>query len=211
MYFVIYEDGGNSYNNPPISNAGIDEHLTSGSIVTLDGSGSTDQDDSILYYTWKQLSGTDVKLSNNKIINPTFTIPNIWDSFIFELMVNDGRKDSKESDIVKITSLHSDAGVNQTYTNGDDFVIDSTNIELDGSLSGDIIDEHITNYSWTVIDGLVPTNSIIKTSSLTNSTIVNPQFMPDQFGNYTFQLEFSDDTGLIDISNVTINVVDVAQ
>lgn len=211
LYFEIYEDY-DTYNNPPIANAGIDQHLISGDIVTLDGSGSTDSDDHILYYTWEQISGTDVILLDDDTVNPTFTIPNIWDSFIFELMVNDGRKDSIESDIVEITSLHSDAGLNMTYVNGTSgFILNSTNIELDGFLSGDGIVEHITNYFWTVMDDLVPTSSTIQTSNLTDNTIVNPQFMPDQFGNYTFQLEFSDDKGLIDISNVTINVVDVTQ
>lgn len=211
LYFTIYEDY-DSHNNRPISNAGIDEHLISGSIVTLDGSGSTDSDDSILYYTWEQIDGTDVILLDDETVNPTFTIPNILDSFIFELMVNDGRKDSVESDIIEITLLHSDAGLNMTYVNGTEgFILNSTSIELDGSFSGDWITEHITSYLWTVMDGLVPTNSTIQTSDLTNNTIPNPQFMPDQFGNYTFQLEFSDNEGLMDISNVTINVVNATQ
>lgn len=204
LYFVVFSDY-DSYNNRPISNAGVDGHFKSGYVVTLDGSNSFDSDDKIIYYNWNQIGGETVTLSNNKIINPSFIIPDIFDSFIFELIVDDGRKETRTPDIVEITSLHSDAGMNQIHVNATDgFLINSTNIILDGSMSGDVISEHVTNFLWTVESWA--TASTIRTENLTDNTRINPEFMPDQFGDYVLQLKFSDDEGLTDIDKVTITV-----
>ena len=191
-----------SSNSPPIANAGIDKHLTSGSLVTLNGSNSSDSDDSILFYTWSQTNGTTVTLSNNKIVKPTFTIPDKFDWFDFSLIVSDGRKNSIV-DSVTITSLHSDAGIDRILVNGTDVTINSTNIIMNGSLSGDVLG-HDSTFDWSVLSS--PTSSNITTSSLTSTTIVNPEFMPDQLGDYILQLIFSDDKGLNDTDQVTITV-----
>lgn len=194
-----------SSNYPPIANAGMDRHLPSGIIVTLDGSNSTDPDDTKLYYTWTQTNGTTVTLSDNKSEKPFFTIPNnIFDWFDFSLIVNDGRRDSLKSDIVTITSLHADTGLNQTHTNGtSDFTIGATKITLDGSKSGDALG-HVFSYLWSMV-GNAPPDSTITIGNLTDNTIAKPEFTPDQSGNYTFQLDVTD--GIItdtDIVNIEI-------
>ena len=193
LYFIIYEDS-TSFNNHPISNAGIDQHATSGSLVTLDGSNSTDPDDTILFYPWTQTSGTSITLSDNETVNLTFTVPDVVDTFVFELLVNDGRKDSLKSDSVDITSLHSDAGIDQSESIG--------LITLDGSNSGDALGHTIT-YSWEIIE--VPNTSTITTSDLSDSTSINPTFTPDLIGDYIIQLDVNDGS-IIDIDTVTITI-----
>ncbi|XOV87748.1 MAG: Ig-like domain-containing protein [Pseudomonadota bacterium] len=64
-----------------------------GAIVTLDGSGSTD-DSEIVSYLWTQVSGTPVELSDATSSSPTFTAPsfvNVTDAeeLVFELAVTD--------------------------------------------------------------------------------------------------------------------------
>lgn len=197
LYFVIYDDDDDSsstFNNTPITNAGDDQHLPSGSVVTLDGSNSSDQDDSILYYTWSQIDGEDVTLSSYDVVNPTFTMPDGVNTLIFNLLVDDGQKDSDASDNVTITSLHSDAGLDQA--------IGLILVTLDGSGSGDAL-SHSTTYDWSVIT--VPGSSGITTGDLSNTAIVNPTFTPDEIGEYILQLDFSDGT-LTDIDTVTITV-----
>ncbi len=204
LYFVIYEDGGQSFNNRPITNAGADGHHFSGDVVTLDGSNSSDQDDSSIFYTWIQTNGTDVILSDYTIVNPTFTIPDIFDTFIFNLLVDDGRKDANESDTITITSLHSDAGADRTLVNGIHVTINSTNIILDGSLSGDAL-SHSFTFDWSVLNQ--PTDSTITTSNLTSTTAEHPKFMPAQLGNYELKLIISDDEdALTDTDTVIITV-----
>ncbi|HQB30898.1 MAG TPA: PKD domain-containing protein, partial [Syntrophales bacterium] len=62
---------------PPTANAGPDQTVESGTTVTLDGSGSSASDGTIALYSWEQLSGTGVALSDNNAQKPTFTAPNV--------------------------------------------------------------------------------------------------------------------------------------
>jgi hypothetical protein len=93
-------------NDPPVANAGSDQSVTSGKSVTLNGSGSVDNDGYIVSYVWSQLSGVPVTLSNPSAVKPTFT-PNISTqsvTLVFQLVVTDngGLKSSSEC-TVKVT------------------------------------------------------------------------------------------------------------
>jgi len=54
-------------------NAGPDQSVTESDTVTLDGSNSTDPDDSIDTYQWSQVSGTSATLSDTTAIKPSFS------------------------------------------------------------------------------------------------------------------------------------------
>ena len=58
--FFVFASSDGSFNDPPVANAGIDQHLPTGDVVTLSGSQSSDPDDNVIFYTWSQTSGTDV-------------------------------------------------------------------------------------------------------------------------------------------------------
>ncbi|MEW6078496.1 MAG: hypothetical protein AB1724_11835 [Thermodesulfobacteriota bacterium] len=68
-----------SGNDPPVANAGLDQTVEEGDLVTLDGTGTADPNGSndIKSYTWEQLEGKEVILSNNLLVNPTFTAPDV--------------------------------------------------------------------------------------------------------------------------------------
>lgn len=199
LYFIIYSDS-TTFNNRAITNAGPDQHLASGSVATLDGSNSSDQDDNIIFYTWTQSSGTTAPLSNNKAENPTFTIPDEFGTFVFSLLVDDGRKDSDASDSVTITSLHSDAGPDQTPG-----AIGTVN--LVGSGSGDAL-SHALTYAWTITS--VPGGSLLSVGAgdITNPTAELASFETDVAGGaiYELQLVVDDGEGLTDTDTVTITV-----
>ena len=82
-----------STNQPPVANAGANQTVKSGALVTLDGSASFDPDSNLpLVYCWTQTGGASVVLSSAVISRPTFTAPGVITSttlLTFTLMVTD--------------------------------------------------------------------------------------------------------------------------
>ena len=82
-------------NNPPVSNAGPDQSVSSGAAVTLTGAGSSDPDGNPLTYAWSQAAGTTVSLNSSIVQQPTFTAPTLSagasnSTLQFRLTVSDG-------------------------------------------------------------------------------------------------------------------------
>ena len=93
-------------NTVPTANAGMDQNAVSGSLVTLDGSGSSDAESGqSLMYEWTQVGGDAVVLSDATAEMPTFIAPNVSLGnspllLSFQLVVNDG--EDSATDIVEI-------------------------------------------------------------------------------------------------------------
>src|SRR4051794_35571245 len=80
-------------NVAPTADAGISQVVSSGTVVTLDGSRSSDPDGFIANYVWKQTGGTPaVTLSDSAATKPTFTSPAVsaLTTLTFTLNVSDG-------------------------------------------------------------------------------------------------------------------------
>lgn len=92
-------------NTPPTANAGNDQTVTEGAIVTLDGSGSTDFDGTIASYAWTRTAGPSVTLSNSSAAKPTFTAPGVSAStkLTFSLTVTDNDGATSIADPVEVT------------------------------------------------------------------------------------------------------------
>jgi hypothetical protein len=97
-------------NHPPVAHAGPDQTRNAGTTVQLDGTASTDPDSDPLAFTWSQLSGPTVTLSNVQSATPTFVSPHVAVSttLTFQLLVDDGLGGTASAD-VKITLLPVDA------------------------------------------------------------------------------------------------------
>ncbi|MBI5057473.1 MAG: carboxypeptidase regulatory-like domain-containing protein [Nitrospirae bacterium] len=93
-------------NTGPVANAGPDRiDVATGSVVTLDGSGSSDADGDSLTYNWSFTSfpdGDTPVLSNHTQVTASFTANQVG-SYVLSLVVNDGQADSL-ADTVTITT-----------------------------------------------------------------------------------------------------------
>jgi hypothetical protein len=100
--------------NPPVADAGGDQTVTEGDTVTMDGSGSTDEDDGIAGCQWTQTDGMPVELTDPAACQPEFTAPAVGAeeaSLSFKLTVTDrGGLQSQDSCAVQVTPLSEAVG-----------------------------------------------------------------------------------------------------
>ena len=165
-------------NVPPIANAGPDQTVNSGAMVTLDGSSSTDTDsvDTTLRYAWTREDGTAggtaaaVTLTGANTAMPTFTAAAVDDAgpndktYIFTLTVTDDDDDT-HTDTVKITINSAPIArieSGKTTPSGEPVTLVSTS--LDGEdVSG-------LEYSWTRTGGTGDVSKVTPTTGETSST-----------------------------------------
>ncbi len=86
----------NPNDNIPVAIAGPDRSVKANRTVTLDGTDSYSPSGSIVSYSWSQVSGDNVDLSNPDSSQPVFTAPSVNSSLRFLLTVTDnlGRQSS---------------------------------------------------------------------------------------------------------------------
>jgi hypothetical protein len=178
-----------SVNHPPVANAGLDQTVNEGALVTLDGSASSDSDGNALMYRWTAPDG--IILNSAIPAKPTFIAPGVASdsTVVFILVVNDGTLDSSPDTVTitvkNITSVNlppvANAGPDQAVNEGD-------NVILDGSASSDP-DGNLLSFRWTSPPGI----------TLSSSTSANPGFTAPQvsFNTYfVFRLIVND--GMVD-------------
>lgn len=107
-------------NSPPVAQAGEDQIINGGEVVTLDGSSSWDPDDGIVSIRWAQTGGTPVTLSNPIGAKTTFTAPTDAESnpMTFQISVTDkGGLTSRDTCIVTVAgaTVYEDAEDGKTY------------------------------------------------------------------------------------------------
>jgi hypothetical protein len=184
---------------PPIANAGPNQFVQPGSIVTLDGSASSDPLGRTLTYAWSfnsKPAGSTATLSNPTAVNPTFTVDQPG-NYVVQLVVTDSAGLQSTPSTVTLSTTNTppvaSAGANQHVTQ-----IGAT-IQLDGSQSFDPDGDPLT-YQWSLVS--IPTGS---RATLSNPNIVNPTFIADEHGSYVVKLIVSDPFSLSSSSEVTIS------
>jgi len=171
-------------NSAPVADAGADQSSLVGNTVTLNGSGSSDVDGDTLSFSWSLnvAPGSSATISDTTAVNPSFVI-DVPGTYIAQLIVNDGSVNSA-ADTVTISTTNSapvaNAGADQTALVGN-------MVTLDGSGSTDA-DGDALSYSWSLT---VPAGSA---ASLSDPTVVNPDFNIDVSGIYIAQLIVNDTT-----------------
>lgn len=196
----------NESNDPPVADAGAGQTKHVGTVVTLDGSGSSDPDENYpLGYEWSLISvpiGSTAPLSDPIIVNPTFT-PDLPGDYVVALNVTDSLGTVSEPATVTISTTNTapiaEAGDDQAI------ILHGTIIQLDdNSQSYDPDGDDIT-YQWAFV--LKPDGS---TASLTGADTATPAFVADVHGVYEVELIVNDPWAQSLPDSVTVSFDNVA-
>lgn len=180
----------------PVAKAGVDQIVSEGAVVTLDGLSSYVKGNGNLTYYWTAPSG--VELSSIADSKPVFTAPQVLSNtnLTFLLVVSDGILSSVEDQVV-ITVLQvnkepvANAGNSQIVSSGD-------LVELDGSGSFDV-DNDVLTYSWSSPSGIL----------ISSTTDAKPTFTATNVSDdtsYTFKLTVNDGKLNSAVSEVIVTV-----
>ncbi|MCP4274751.1 MAG: tandem-95 repeat protein, partial [Gammaproteobacteria bacterium] len=197
--------------NDPVANAGPDQTLNEQLGVTLDGTGSTDSDGTIVSYSWTQTAGLPtVSLVNAGTAQASFVGPNIGSDTTLTFFVivtdNDGNSDTDSVDITMIAetgggnenpvavtdNLTTPQGislpniavtVNDTDPNGDPVVLIGVTQPTNGTATnnGDGTVSYVPNLSFNGVDSF--TYSVIDGQGGTDTGNVNITVDPDSDGD----------------------------
>jgi hypothetical protein len=185
-------------NVAPTANAGTDQQIyTPASSVTLDATGSSDIDGTIVAYEWTKIAGpSGVTITNPT--NATTTVTGLVEgTYTFHLTVTDDKGDTGTDEIDVIVAVpnvepNAVAGADQQiYT-------PATSTSLDGSGSFDT-DGSISAYAWTQTAG---PNTATIASPAQATTNVSGLIV----GTYTFKLTITDNKGATDEDEVDVVV-----
>lgn len=95
----------------PVANAGVDQTVSVGDTVVLDGSASYDPEGATLSYLWSMVSVPDestAAFDDTTAVAPRF-IADLPGIYVVSLVVNDGQQDSSE-DFAQIEAVTGDTG-----------------------------------------------------------------------------------------------------
>jgi M6 family metalloprotease-like protein len=167
-------------NHVPVANAGADQRVLPGAMVTLDAGGSFDLDGDSLSYFWTQVAGPDVILDLADPVHPAFLIlePGIY---LFSLVCADAFDLSPADSVTVSINMppEANAGPDRGGYRGD-------NIVLDGAGSFDPNGDPIF-YQWRQLAGAA-------VALLPGDTARTVRFTAPAgcLGEYRFQLTVSD-------------------
>jgi hypothetical protein len=182
----------------PIANAGPSQTVTAGTLVQLDGSGSTDPQSLPLTYQWSLIArptNSTATLNNPTSQKPTFTADQPG-TFIAQLIVNNGTLSSDPSTVTISTGCVppvANAGPAQTVNTG-------AQVTLDGTGSSDACGRPLT-YSWSFTT--IPQGSV---ATLSGANTAHPTFTTDVDGTYVAQLIVSAGSPAVNSNPSTVTV-----
>jgi hypothetical protein len=192
-------------NSLPVADAGIDQSIGSGSLVTLNGTGSHDDDGSIVNFAWSQTAGPAVTLTGAGTAQPTFTAPGVSSdtTLTFSLSVTD---DSGEqaSDVVNVVVSYDAPPV--ANAGPDVQTLENEWVSFNGTASSDL--EGPLTYAWSIASD----SPSISTFYATGLDTATPRFRVSYSGqantSETWRLTVTDSVGHTATDDVRLIVWD---
>lgn len=191
----------------PVANAGADQSVTPGTLVTLDGSASTACDEASKVYIWAVESvpvdsGVDAgDLDLTDPAKPTF-VPDKVGTYVFSLVVSDGSGVTSTADVVVVDVTAgsarpvADCGGNLTANVGD-------RVNFDGSGSSDPEGAALT-YQWSLAS--IPGCSALTSASIFNANTSVATIVPDCADVFVVGLAVSDGESWSDAAYCSVTV-----
>ena len=196
----------------PIANAGLDQTVASGEIVTLDARGSTDSDGFVAGYQWSHDSSHPALSARNTPI-VTFTAPtvapgaaNVTLRYRVQVTDNDGFAGGS-SNQVEITVTPPSSNVRPIANAGtDQTVVSGATVTLEGS--GTDNGGTIQDYYW--VQSSTGTAPALSANNVAGPTLTAPTLaLGDSDMTFSYALRVRDNVGAMsDIDEVTITVKD---
>jgi hypothetical protein len=187
--------------SPPTANAGADQSIHAGQVVTLDGSGSFDDDTATedLVFAWTLSSkpeDSSATLMDADTPSPWF-LADMAGEYVVSLVVTDALRQSSTPDTVVVSSLNA-APVADGGADEGTFV--GQTVSLNGAASHDPDGDALT-FSWALGS---PAGS---TAALAGESTAFPTFIPDVPGSYTVTLTVNDAFGGVGTDSVAVAVI----
>lgn len=192
----------NPVNDAPVANAGIDQTVNEGTLVTLNGTSSFDIDSNTLTHSWTQTEGPNATLSNATSATATFTAPavNATRVLAFQLVASDGTLNSTDTVNVTVNNVGNDppvanAGADQSVNGG-------TLVTLDATASSDT-DGDLLAFSWRQTEGprVTLSDHNVAKPTFTAPSVTTPTTL-------TFELTVSDGNfSTLDTVNITVGKI----
>ncbi|MBU5612619.1 HYR domain-containing protein [Geomonas azotofigens] len=197
-------------NRPPVASATFaPSAVYEGTLVTLDGSSSSDPDSNPLTYTWSQLTGPAVTLTADGA-KATFTAPAEvpfpnGTSLSFQLTVSDGSLKSSTDQIVNVLWVNDPPTAALSCPES---VNEGSQITLDGSGSTDS-DNGIASYQWS--QALGTPNATLPNYDMATATTLSfaAPHLDSVNDTMTFKLLVTDAGSLSDSKQCSVKVLDV--
>jgi Trehalose utilisation/PKD domain len=190
-------------NAAPVARIAPPAAVHAGTIVTIDGSPSSDPDGNVLRYRWSLTAkplGSGAVLSDPSAVMPSFSA-DVPGGYGVELIVNDGTVDSAPVGAIVSSrngSPTADAGLDQAL------VLTGARVQLNGTGSSDPDSDRLT-FGWKFVS--VPPGSSVM---LDNPVSATPSFTPDIKGTYVAELVVTDPFNASHGDSVTVSFNNIA-